>query len=409
VRDADGNPLRLTGVNYDITQRKMAEEELIDSEKRFRTLFEQAAVGVAILETKTGHYVRINQKYCDFLGYTIEEMLNKRFQDVTFPEDIPTNVNNNTLLVAGKIQEFTIEKRYLRRDGKIVWGNLTASPLWLPGENPAVHYHIAVVQDITDHKWAEQEIINTQKIAATLAAGVAHELNSPLQVITGYSESLALQIKKDGKLEGERPLRQLDTINRNAWRVAEIVRSLKYYAHPDHEAVRETNLNNLVQDALTLIKPQIKNEAYIEIETELDEDIPPCKCEANKIMQVLINLLNNAYDAMPYGGKVIIQTKYEVGRQRLVLKMADTGKGIPEAIRARIFDPFFTTKPVGKGVGLGLSIVQSIVRAHGGEIEVESARGKGAIFTVYVPLEPPESAAGGAESQSANPPVARYD
>ena len=112
---------------------------------------------------------------------------------------------------------------------------------------------------------------------------------------------------------------------------------------------------------------------------------------------------------MPDGGTIRIDTSYAADKDRLVLKIADDGKGIPEAVRTRIFDPFYTTKPVGKGTGLGLSIVQSIVRAHGGEIEVESARGKGAIFTVYVPLEPPESAAGGAESQADNPPVARYD
>ncbi|MEI7990255.1 MAG: histidine kinase N-terminal 7TM domain-containing protein, partial [Chloroflexota bacterium] len=156
---------------HDLTRRKQADEALRESEVRFRTLFEQAAVGVALIESKTGRYVRINQKYCDFLGYTMEEMLRLRFHDVTYPEGTRTRTDYNTLLIEGKIREFTIEKSYQRKDGQMVWGILSASPLWLPDEVPQVYYHIDVVQDISERKAAEKEIqrhaAHTEALAQT--------------------------------------------------------------------------------------------------------------------------------------------------------------------------------------------------------------------------------------------------
>ena len=142
----------------DITEREQSKEALRESEERFRTLFEQAAVGVALLETKTGKYKRVNQKYCDFLGYTIEEISHRTFQEVTYADDIQTNMDNNALLIAGKIREFSNEKRYIRKDGTVVWGNLTASPLWKPGAEPDTYFHIAVVEDITERKQAENAL-----------------------------------------------------------------------------------------------------------------------------------------------------------------------------------------------------------------------------------------------------------
>jgi len=143
--------VEIFGVSRDITSRK-------ETENKFRAIFEQAAIGVALLNTKTGQYVQINQKYCDFLGYSMSEMLNKSFMDITYPEDIQRNKNINNDLISGKLNEFSLEKRYIRKDGKMVWGNLTVSPLWKQGEIPETYYHIAIVQDITNRKHAEEQI-----------------------------------------------------------------------------------------------------------------------------------------------------------------------------------------------------------------------------------------------------------
>jgi diguanylate cyclase (GGDEF)-like protein/PAS domain S-box-containing protein len=157
MKEEDGKRV-CRAVVSDITKRKRAEETLRENEKRFRTLFEQAAVGVALVETRTGRYIDTNQKYCDFLGYTRDEMLHLSFQAVTYPADVQENVDNNALLMEGKIREFSIEKRYIRKDGSLMWGVLTVSPLWVPGEVPAEYFHIAVVNDITERKQADEAL-----------------------------------------------------------------------------------------------------------------------------------------------------------------------------------------------------------------------------------------------------------
>jgi diguanylate cyclase (GGDEF)-like protein/PAS domain S-box-containing protein len=143
--------------------RLEAEKTLAQSEERFRKLFEHAAIGVALIDTSTGHYVDINQRYCDFLGYTKEEMLKQSFQDVTDPDYVQENIDKNAWLLEGKIREFTIEKRYIHKSGKKVWGELTVSPLWKPGEIKPTFVHIAVVQDITTRKKAEEALRKSEE------------------------------------------------------------------------------------------------------------------------------------------------------------------------------------------------------------------------------------------------------
>jgi len=161
--DETGSLSSIVGSVMDITDRTIKDQALLISEHRFRTLFEHAAVGVAIINTKTGHFLDINQKYCDFLGYTKQEMLQKKYQNVIDTDFIDTNLQNNRKLIAGKIKEYAIEKKYIRKDGKTVWGELNASALWEPGEIPEYYLHIAVVKDITEQKMAELALRESEK------------------------------------------------------------------------------------------------------------------------------------------------------------------------------------------------------------------------------------------------------
>ena len=172
VKEGDGKVKWLAFTLVEITKRIQAEKALKESEDRFRAVFEQLAVGVALVNTKTGRYVQINQKYCDFVGYTMPEMLQKSFMDITHDEDIQANVDANMQLIEGYQREFSIEKRYLHKDGSLIWGKLTISPLWKSGEKPETYLHIAIVEDITEHKQAETALRESEQLYRAIGESI---------------------------------------------------------------------------------------------------------------------------------------------------------------------------------------------------------------------------------------------
>ncbi len=157
-----------TGVGMDISERKRMDEALLIGEKRFRALFQQAAVGIAMINSRTGEFVLVNRKYGDIVGYSVEEMTKINFQSITHPDDITADLNNMKRLISGEIRDFTMEKRYYHKDGSIVWVDLTVSPIWQPGDEP--DYHIAIVIDITKRKVADNDIQLTNKLLSEFIA-----------------------------------------------------------------------------------------------------------------------------------------------------------------------------------------------------------------------------------------------
>ena len=389
VLDESGQPLYMLGTFVDITERKQVEQALQVSKERYDNLAEHNRTFNWEVDAQ-GRYTYVSRVVEQVLGYKADEITAKKFFYDLHPERMREEFKATAFKFFERKEAFKdLENQMLTKDGQIVWVSTNGIPM-LDAHGELIGYRGSDA-DITEQKKMEAVLIESQKMAGigTLVAGIAHELNTPLQVITGYSDSLVRDLKEAGKLEGERPERQLNTLNRNAWRVAEIVRTLQHYAHPDRDRFDQANLNDLLKNSLILMEHQLKSWENIQIESSLAEDLPHFTCEQNKIIQLMINLLSNAHDAMPDGGTIRIDTSYAADKDRLVLKISDDGKGIPEAVRGRIFDPFYTTKPVGKGTGLGLSIVQSIVRAHGGEIKVESTPRKGTTFTITLPLIPP--------------------
>lgn len=236
-----------------------------------------------------------------------------------------------------------------------------------------------------------QQLMAAQKLASlgTLAAGVAHELNSPLQVITGVSDTLLRSLEQNQALAPEALLERLKAINRNAWRCAQIAGALRTYAQASTDLMENRDLNALVQDTLLLMEPQLQAETGIRVVTRLGSGLPHMPCDRHSIMQALMNLLSNARDAMPGGGEIRVATDYDSAAGQFSLQVSDTGVGISKSERSRIFDPFYTTKPLGQGTGLGLSILSGIVNAHGGHVRVDSTPGEGATFTLYFPRDNP--------------------
>ena len=207
---------------------------------------------------------------------------------------------------------------------------------------------------------------------------MAHEVNTPLAVISTYAQMLAKQVSGD-----DQKSKLLEKIAKQTFRASEIVNSLLNFSRTSSTDFVEVDLNRVIRETLTLIEHQLQK-ASVEVKPNLEASLPPVKGNAGKLQQVFLNLFLNARDAMERGGILAVTTSADEGIARI--EIADTGQGILPENLARIYDPFFTTKGTRKGTGLGLSVTYGIVREHGGTIEVESQPGAGTRFHVEFPL-----------------------
>jgi two-component system, NtrC family, sensor kinase len=239
---------------------------------------------------------------------------------------------------------------------------------------------LIIFDDVTDRDELERQLVQADKLSSIglLAAGVAHEVNTPLAVISTYAQMLAKQISED-----EQKSKLLDKIAKQTFRASEIVNSLLSFSRTSTTEFVELDLGKVIQETLNLLEHQLRKSA-IEVKLDAQQALPPVKGNAGKLQQVFLNLFLNARDAMEAGGTLAIRIWSEDGFARI--DVADSGQGIQPEHLARIYDPFFTTKAARKGTGLGLSVTYGIVREHGGTIEVESRWGAGSRFRVELPL-----------------------
>jgi two-component system, NtrC family, sensor kinase len=243
---------------------------------------------------------------------------------------------------------------------------------------------IVLVDDITERVALENQLAQADKLSSIglLAAGVAHEINTPLAVISSYSQMLSKQLRGDPRLG---PV--LDKIIQQSFRAAEIANGLLNFSRTSTTEFRSTDLNQVIQDTLSLLEHQFKT-AQIDVELHLAEELPPIHGNPGKLQQVFLNLLLNAKDAMPGGGRLRVST---LANGHVEAVISDSGSGIAPENLKRIYDPFFTTKtknlPDGRrGTGLGLSVSYGIIQEHAGKIHVESAVGSGTTFHLEFPL-----------------------
>ncbi|MCL4784696.1 MAG: GAF domain-containing protein [Bryobacterales bacterium] len=240
---------------------------------------------------------------------------------------------------------------------------------------------LVLFQDVTERTELERRLVQSDKLTSigVLAAGVAHEVNTPLAVISSYSQMLAKQLADDERKSG-----LLDKIAKQTFRASEIVNSLLNFSRTSNTTYGSTDLNSVVEETLLLIAPQLEK-ARIRVERDMQAPLPSIRGNGSKLQQVFLNIILNARDSMSDGGILRISTSADATSVRV--RVSDTGHGIPTDKLARIFDPFYTTKMAGKGTGLGLSISYGIVREHGGIIEVSSRSGEGATFVMEFPRE----------------------
>jgi len=392
----------LDALESEMTGRKQADAAVKESEARFRATFEQAAVGMGLRSVDPRHprWLRVNQKLCDILGYTCEELLQISSVDVTPSEDRAEAIRYNERLLSGELSNLVRDKRYVRKDGTIIWAKISISVIRDAHGQPS--HFISAVEDITERKQAEQarsaleaQVRESQKMEAMgiLAGGVAHDFNNIIATILGNT-ALA---KLDVRARPDDVLMSLEEIDKAATRAKNLVQQILTFSRKGVQTFVAQPVRPLVEEAMKLLRSTIPR--GVEFAARFAETPLYASVDSTQIEQVLINLCTNACHAMKdSAGRIEIgltevlldQTATQLlpdlhPGQYVRLSVSDNGSGMDEATQAHIFEPFFTTKGVGLGTGLGLSVVHGIVKSHQGAITVESAPGKGTTFAVYLP------------------------
>jgi hypothetical protein len=250
----------------------------------------------------------------------------------------------------------------------------------LQSKTAEIEGSLVAIEDVTERVGLEAQLQQSDKLSSIglLAAGVAHEVNTPLAGISSYSQMLMQQIPETD------PRRQLlEKIHRQTSRASSIVNNLLNFSRVTEARYAPVELNRVIDDTIQLLEAQLRN-TEIEVMRSYADELPLAFGDAPKLQQVLMNLILNARDAMPQGGRLEIST--EADEDSVVIEIRDTGLGIAPEHLSKIYDPFFTTKQIGKGTGLGLAVSYGIIRDHGGHIDVESKPGEGTCFHITIPL-----------------------
>jgi len=358
---------------------------LRDSEERFRAMFDSAAIGTGVLALD-GRIVTSNRALEQMLGYEKEELETLTAGELTHPEDRDRELQLFAELAAGKREEYRLEKRCLAKSGEVVWGHHTVSLVRDGFGKP--NFAIAMLEDITPRKQADEERLRlesqlrqAQKMEAVgqLAGGVAHDFNNLLTAIRGYSEFALSRLSGDNEV-----LRKdIEEIGKSADRASSLTRQLLAFSRKQLLQPRVLDLNDVVSDVDKMLRRLIGED--IEVVTDFGAGLGRVKADPGQLEQVLVNLVVNARDAMPNGGKLTIETRSDAGAGEVILRVTDTGSGMDETTRQRIFEPFFTTKG-DRGTGLGLAMVYGVVMQNGGSIDVQSIEHVGTTFTIELPI-----------------------
>jgi PAS domain S-box-containing protein len=384
----------VSGAIRDVTERKKAEASLRESEERFRRVFEEGPLGLALVGTDY-RFLKANSALCQMVGYEEAELVQKSFVDITHPDDVRADVELAEQLFKREIPFYRIQKRYVKKTGEIIWGNLTASMIHGPDGEPL--HGLAMVEDITEIKRTQEEALFRQKLESvgTLASGIAHDFNNLLGAVHSQAE-LGLEDSKSDSPGNE----ALEAIRGLAIRGSEIVRQLMIYAGTESAVVELVDLSKIVDDMLSLLKVSVTKHAVIK--ADLDQDLPAIRASAAQIRQIVMNLITNASDAIgdrdgviqvitrrwPLSGEPTRSSlKTSNDGDYVQLEVSDTGRGMLPQTQAKMFDPFFTTKSAGRG--LGLAVVQGIVQSLGGAIHITSELGKGTTFQILLPCVDP--------------------
>jgi PAS domain S-box-containing protein len=372
----------IVGTFIDITERKLIENALRESEERFRKTFDQSPVGAAIVSLDY-RFLRVNEQWCRITGYSEMELVGMSLNDISHPDDLERDLALKQELISGELDAFQMDKRYLNKDNRVIWARLSVCLLKSASGEPL--YFLPMMEDITERKRLEQEVLKSQKLESlgVLAGGIAHDFNNLLTGILGNINLAKITIATQS-----RAYRNLIEAEKASLRARDLTFQLLTFSRGGAPIKKISNIGEIIVDSANFAL----RGSNVRCEFEIARDIRLVEVDEGQFSQVVNNLVLNACQAMPDGGLLKISVYNLAGeipsnlpndRDYIRVSIQDNGTGIPEEILPRIFDPYFTTKP--KGSGLGLATVYSIVKNHGGLIQVESRVGQGSVFHIYLP------------------------
>jgi PAS domain S-box-containing protein len=388
----DAEAVGILGVYEDITEFKRAEEALRKSEQRFRLMAETIQDVFWIATSGIEKTTYVSPRYEQVWGRPRKELYqsSQTFLEAVHPED-RQRVKSETFVAHDRGESFNLEYRIIRSDGEVRWIQDRGFPVL--NEQGDIILFTGVATDITERKSLEKQLLLAQKMEAVgrLAGGVAHDFNNLLMAISGYGELMRATVLKSDPLYG-----YLEDILKTTDRAAALTGQLLIFSRQQIVNPQVVDLNLVVLDLERMLKRLI--EADIELQIITAPGLGAVQADPGYLHQIIMNLVVNARDAMPRGGRIVVETAtvdFDTIRQTksglapsgpyVMLLVTDNGVGMDEAIQTHIFEPFFTTKERGKGTGLGLSTVYGIVKQSGGFIDLESVPGEGNTFTVDLP------------------------
>src|SRR5277367_298829 len=364
--------------------------QLVEREELFRLISENAADMIAVVDP-SGHRLYSSPAYERILGYSAEELQNTSASEQVHPDDrklVEEAANDARGGGAGR----TIQYRMRHKDGS--WRLIESGASAILNAQGKVEKLIIVNRDVSERRKLEEQFRQAQKMEAVgrLSGGVAHDFNNLLGVIIGYAEFLQENLDAENNLRGS-----VDEILKAGKRAASLTRQLLAFSRQQVLDPKVLDLNGVVSDMEKMLRRLIGED--VELSTVLGPDLGRLKADQGQLEQVVMNLVVNARDAMPQGGKLLIETQNMIMDEAFVrrypypvqpgpyvlLTVTDSGIGMDAETKARAFEPFFTTKEKGKGTGLGLSTVYGVVKQSGGYIDIDSAPGAGTTFKIYLP------------------------
>jgi two-component system cell cycle sensor histidine kinase/response regulator CckA len=368
---------------------RFVEASLRTSERRFSSAFESAPIGMAIV-APDGRWLQVNPAFCALTGYEAAELLTMTIQDITHLDDFTKDLACLDRMLTGDLDFCQFEKRYIHRDRRVVIVILSVSLVRDDAGRP-LHF-IAQVQDVTERRQLEEQLRQARRLETIglLASGVTHDFNNVLSVVLGHVES-ALE-REELPADVRNDLQEVRDVSERA---GQLTRRLLTIGRTSTAPTKPHDVCEAVNDTARLLRALVGSD--VELHLPQRPIAGSVELDHGQLFQILMNLVINARDAMPFGGPIFIDvttkdvdavTGGRLGIQAgayVLLTVTDRGMGMDAPTQERVFEPFFTTKEPGKGTGIGLSTVRAIVKPCGGHVVLESEIGRGTSVRVYLP------------------------